>query len=54
MKRHPLRDNGVWDSGTGIWEFGDIFERGENRSEQRYSGKPDGFAGTPKRKELRV
>ena len=21
--------NGKWDSGTGIWEFGDIFERGE-------------------------
>ena len=20
---------GNWDSGTGIWEFGDIFERGE-------------------------
>ena len=26
---------GNWDSGTGIGEFGDIFERGENRSEQR-------------------
>ena len=21
--------SGKWDSGTGIWEFGDFFERGE-------------------------
>ena len=39
------RGKGIWgrgrDSGTGTG-FGD------GESEQRYSGKPDGFAGTPK------
>ncbi len=43
------------DLGFGIRELGTGFgnktwERGENKSEQRYSGKPDGFAGTPKKK----
>ena len=42
--------------GYGKRDWGtDFFERGENKSEQRYSGKPDGEAGTPKESvELRV
>ena len=30
LERHPLRDNGNWDSGTGIWDWGTGFwERGK-------------------------
>ena len=35
-------------NGDGIWERERDLETGAGESEQRYSGKPDGFAGTPK------
>jgi len=48
--------------GAGIWEREREWERGtgmgigivlgSEESDQRYSGKPDGFAGTPKEKKL--
>ena len=34
--------------GDGNWGLGTGTGNGSGESEQRYSGKPDGFAGTPK------
>ena len=32
--------SGKWDSGTGIWEFGDIFERGGNEASKDIAESP--------------
>ena len=39
---------GIWERGTGM---GIGIVLGSEESDQRYSGKPDGFAGTPKEKK---
>jgi len=52
LERHPLR--AFLGNGSGKWEreWGMGNGSGNGNGEQRYSGKPDGVAGTPKNKRL--